>query len=151
MSYERFSELIHQLCATVGLGDPQGVLERGWLEVDGFEARFAHHAADQEALYLTINFGALNTQRVLRAMRMMLESNLTLYAQDQSQLGLEPETGTVFLSIRTTMGEDVDGKFLLDTCTHYTEHGRYWRDNISNSADDAFNGLCEGRYMWLKT
>jgi hypothetical protein len=81
----------------------------------------------------------------------MLESNLTLYAQDQAQLGLDPQTGEVLLCVRIAMTAEIDSTWLAETCAHYTEHGRYWRDNLSNASDDMFNGLCEGRYMWIRS
>lgn len=150
MSAERFVELVAALCETVGLGDPQVALDRGAVEVDGFTVRTVHVQEDADAMYLDFELGPVATQRMLRVYQLMLESNLTLYAQDQAQLGLESDTGMVLLSVRVPMTDEVDGAWMAETCSHYTEHGRYWRTNLSNASDDMFNGLCEGRYMWLR-
>ena len=147
---ERFAELVTALCETAGLPDAEAALANGAVEIDGFNVQMRYSENDPEAMYMHFDFGPVSTQRVLRVMRLMLESNLTLYAQDQAQLCLDANTGLVLLTVRVPMGPDIDGPWLMSTCNHYTEHGRYWRDNISNAFDDAFNGLCEGHYMWMK-
>ena len=48
------------------------------------------------------------------------------------------------------MTDDIDGAWFAGTLSHYTEHGRYWNDNILASTDEAFNGICAGDYFWLK-
>jgi len=151
MSAERCSELVWALCEAVNLPDPQTALERGAVEVDGFTIHMRYFENDPEAMYMNLDLGRVATARVLRVYRLMLESNLTLYAQDQAQLGVDPESGVVLLCVRVPMTDEIDGPWMADTCAHYTEHGRYWRDNLSNASDDMFNGLCEGRYMWMKS
>jgi len=151
MSAERYAELVHALCDAVKIGDPEGALERGAVEVDGFQVQTRYYENDPEAMYLNFELGPVATIRQLRVFQLMLESNLTLYAQDQAQLGLDPETAGVLLCVRVPITDEIDGAWMSETCAHYTEHGRYWRDNLSNASDDMFNGLCEGRYMWMRT
>lgn len=149
MSAERCGQLVMALCQAVGL-DAQAALERGAVEVDGFTIYTRYFETDPDAMYMNVDLGTVATSRVLRVYQLMLESNLTLYAQDQAQIGLDAETGIVLLCVRIPMTDEIDGAWMAETCAHYTEHGRYWRDNLSNASDDMFNGLCEGRYMWMK-
>lgn len=150
MSYERFSELVHELCTIVDLPSPETVLERGVMEVEGFEVALNHFENDPEAMYLNFAFGIVTAGRTLRIFRLMLEANLTIYAQDQAQLGLDPDTGGVLLIIRVPFSDELDGAWLADTFSHYAEHGRYWRDSILIASDEAFESLSYGDYSWVR-
>ncbi len=150
MSLERYQDLIHQLCAVVDLPDPQGALARGAIEVEGFEIMLGYYDNDPEAMYLNFNFGIVSSGRSLRVFRLMLEANMSIYAQDQAQLGLEADSGVVLLIVRVPMTPELDGAYLADTFNHYTEHGRYWRDNILVAEDEMFESLSYGDYTWLR-
>lgn len=150
MSLERYQQLVQQLCEVVDLPDVAGVLSRGSLEVSGFSVLLGHYENDLGALYLSFNFGIVSAGRSLHLFKLMLEANLTVYAQDQAQMGLDPETGSVLLIVRVPMADDIDGAWLAETFDHYAEHGRYWRDSMINAPDDAFEGLCSGEYTWMK-
>ena len=150
MSLDQYAEVVREMCAVVGLHDVNTVLERGFIEVENFEVALAHYDTDPSAMYINFNFGIISAGRTLSVFRLMLEANLTIYAQDQAQLGIDPETGVVLLMLRAPLGNDVNGQWLADTFIHYAEHGRYWRDNIFNAKDDAYEGLCAGEYNWMK-
>ena len=150
MSAERFGGLVRQLCEAIDLPDPEAVLARGAVEVEGFEILLRHFENDVDAMYLNFDFGIVTAGRTLRVFQLMLESNLTVYAQDQAQLGLNPDTGGVLLIVRVPITDEIDGAWLAETLTHYTEHGRYWRDNMSTATDEMFGGLCSGQYVWLR-
>jgi hypothetical protein len=150
MSLERYCEVVTQMCGVVGLADADSVLRRGCLEVEGFEVSLTHFQNDPQAMYLGFNFGAMTAGRTLKVYRLMLEANLTVYAQDQAQMGMDPDTGAVLLMLRAPLVDGIDGPWLADTLAHYTEHGRYWRDSIMNAGDEAYEGLCGGQYHWMK-
>jgi hypothetical protein len=150
VSFERFEQLVEAMCETTGLGDPRVVLETKTLEVDGFTLLLDHFADDPEAMYLQFDYGIVTAGRTLRIFRMMLESNLLVYAQDQAQLAVNPDTGGVLLILRVPMGDEVDGAWFADTLVHYAEHGRYWRDHMSQAIDDMFEGIASGDYAWLR-
>jgi hypothetical protein len=150
MSTERFEELVHALCAATNLPDPELAVQNGFVEVDGFHIQLRYHENDPEAMYMNFDYGPIHTRRTYRVCRLMLEANMSLYAQDQAQFSMEAETETMLLCVRVPMTEEIDGAWMAETCAHYTEHGKYWRDNLSNASDDMYNGLCEGRYMWIK-
>jgi hypothetical protein len=150
MNFVRYTEVVREMCAVVELHDADAVLERGMIEVESFEVALAHYETDPCAMYISFNFGITSATRTLSVFRLMLEANLTIYAQDQAQLGIDPENGVVVLMVRAPLDNDVDGYWLADTFSHYAEHGRYWRDNILNAKDDAYEGLCAGEYHWMK-
>jgi hypothetical protein len=150
MSLERYCDVVIEMCAAIGLPDADTVLERGCLEIDGFEVMLAHFENDPQAMYVNFNFGIMSAGRTLGVLRLMLEANVTVYAQDQAQLGIDPETGSALLMVRAPLSHGVDGQWLADTFSHYAEHGRYWRTNIMNATDEAFDGLCAGEYNWMK-
>jgi len=150
MSQQRFVELLYLLSTTVNV-DPMQAAQRMAVEVDGFVVQTRYFDNDPDAMYLNFELGPVATIRRIRVYQLMLEANLTLYAQDQSQLGLDPATGAVVLCVRVPMTNEIDGAWMTETCAHYSEHSRYWRDNLSNATDDMFNGLAEGRYMWVRT
>jgi hypothetical protein len=150
MSLERYQALVTELCEIIDLPDPQAVFDRGWIEVEGFEVLLAHYENDPSAMYLNFHFGIVTAGRTLTVFRLMLEANLTVYAQDQAQLGIHPDTSGIVLIVRVPMTDDINGQWLADTLTHYAEHGRHWSENILSSTDEAFNGICAGDYYWLK-
>ncbi|MCW7540811.1 CesT family type III secretion system chaperone [Aquabacterium sp. A7-Y] len=150
MNVQVYADLVYELCHVIGLPDADEVLRRGAIEVEGFEVLLGYYDSDPQAMYLNFHFGIVTAGRSLRIFQLLLESNLTVYAQDQAQLGLNPDTGGVLLIVRIPLGPEVDGPWLAETLTHYTEHGRYWRDNLLNASDEMFTGLCAGDYFWLK-
>lgn len=150
MSSDRYAALIGELCEAIGLPDTAAVLERKSIETDGFEVLLNHYENDADALYLNFHFGIVTAGRTLRVFRMMLEANLNLYAQDQAQLGIDPDTTGIVLIVRIPMGDDVDGPWLADTLGHYAEHGRYWKTNISEATEEMFLGVASGDYQWIR-
>ncbi len=150
MSFKRFEDLVRDMCAVIGLPDADEVLKRRAMEVEGFEVQVSHFSNDEHAMYLNFDFGIVSAGRTLRVFQLMLEANLTVYAQDQAQLGLNPDTGGILLIVRVPMTDEVNGEWLAGTFTHYAEHGRYWRDNMSTATEEMFLGICSGDYIWLK-
>jgi hypothetical protein len=150
MSHERYTQLVEELCAATGLPDSRWVLETRTIEVEGFTVMLEHVSNDPGALYLQFDYGITTSGRTLTLFRLMLESNLLVYAQDQAQFGLNPDTGGSLLMVRVPMDDDIDGTWLAETLVHYTEHGRYWRDQMSNAGEAAFEGIAAGEYMWLR-
>lgn len=150
MSYERYTDLVKQLCTTVGIPDAQAVIDRGVVEIEGYEVLITHYDNDAAAMYMNMHFGIVTAGRTLRVFRLLLESNLTIYAQDQAQVGLNPDTGGVLLIVRIPMSDEVDGTWLADTFNHYVEHAKYWRESIVEATDEMFEGVCSGEFMWLR-
>jgi hypothetical protein len=150
MNHARYVQLVEELCATIGVPDAKHVLETGTVSCEGFSIKLEHVDTDPEAMYLEFDFGITTAGRTLRIFRLMLESNLLVYAQDQAQLALNPDTGGALLILRVPMTDDIDGPWLADTFIHYAEHGRYWRDNMSSSEEEMFEGIANGDYVWLR-
>lgn len=150
MSHEKFKGLVAQMCEAIGFPDVDGVLRRGALEVEGFEVLVNHFSNDEGAMYLNFHYGIVTAGRTLRVFRLLLEANLSVYAQDQAQLGISPDTTGIILIVRIPMGDEIDGPWLAETLAHYAEHGRYWRDNILAASDEMFEGVCSGDYAWIR-
>lgn len=151
MSRTKFETLVRDLCLVEQVPNADVVLSRGWLETDGFEIGLTHFSSDEEALYLTYRFGHVLAGRALHVFRLMLEANLTVYAQDQGQMGIEGDAGVVTLIVRVEMIEEVTGTWMSETLRHYTEHGRYWRKNILASPDEMFATLMNGGCTWIRS
>ncbi|MDQ7980276.1 molecular chaperone Tir [Paraburkholderia sp. SARCC-3016] len=150
MSRERFVELIHEVCDVVGLPDAEYIVATQALEVEGFDVRLDHYEDDPNALYVCFHYGAVTPGRSLVIFRLMLEANLLIYAQDQAQLCLDSDTGSIVLLVYVNISPDVTGEYIADLFSHYAEHGRYWKNNILESPDEMFEGIASGNYMWLR-
>ena len=150
MSDNVLDALLEAVAAEVGLADPSPVLQSRMIEVDGFECSFEISEADPEALYLLFDFGIATAGRTLRLFTAMLEANLTTYAQDQAQLGIDAETGNSILIVRIPGVNEIDVGWLVDTLVHYATHGRYWRDTIFRASDEMFEGISRGDYEWIR-
>jgi hypothetical protein len=146
----RYLELIAQFCAVVGLHDVEYVQKTGSVEVEGFEVRIECVERDQDAVYVNFQFGTVTAGRTLQVFRLMLEANLLIYAQDQAQLGIDADTGSVVLILRLPFDPDFSGANLADLLVHYADHGRYWRQNIIESTDEMFEGIASGEFFWLR-
>jgi hypothetical protein len=147
---ERYAQLVRDLCETVGLADAEHVLETRSIEVEGFDVRLEYFDNDLDAMYANFHYGTVTAGRTLVIFRLMLEANLLIYAQDQAQLGLDTDTGSIVLVLRLPFSTDLDGPLLADLLAHYAEHGRYWRQNILESTDEMFEGIAAGEYVWLR-
>lgn len=150
MSAQRYEDLVLDLCRVIGLVNPQYALENRAIEVEGFDVQFAHTEEDVNAIYLNFHYGTVTAGRTLIVFRLMLEANLLIYAQDQAQLGVDPDTGGAILIARVIMTEEVTGEWLADLLAHYAEHGRYWQKNIFESTDEMFEGIASGQFFWIR-
>ncbi len=149
-NHERYQALVRELCEELDIPDAETVLQRRELEYETFSVMLMHVANDPEALYVQFDYGVTTAGRTLSILRLMLESNVLVYAQDQAQLGLDPDTGSTQLIVRVPMTDDIDGPWLADTLKHYAEHGRYWRDHLLQSPDEMFEAISSGDYLWLR-
>ena len=150
MSLERRDQLIRELCDLRGLGSADAVIERGGVSIDDFDIAVDFYEEDPAAIYVNFQFGIVSGGRTLRVFRLLLEANLSVYAQDQAQLGIEAETGGVVLVVRGVLDGNSDGQWLLEMIEHYVEHGRYWRENILLADDEMFRHLADGNYVWIR-
>ncbi|CTP92888.1 hypothetical protein XTPLMG728_3396 [Xanthomonas translucens pv. poae] len=155
MSQPGFSRLIDDLCAALGMVPANVAGTHFSFENDGFQVTLRYPDQDalaepDAAMYLLIGFGVLPPGRTLQIFRLMLEANLSVYAQDQAQLGLEPASGEVVLIARVGLDADISGDWLADLVNHYVQHGRYWRDTIFACTDDMYSALCTGEYLWIR-
>lgn len=150
MSLERRNELIAELCGVLDIPGVDAIVEAGTLQANGFDVAIDFFEEDPDAIYLNFEYGIVSSGRTLRIFRLLLESNLLIYAQDQAQLGLDPETGGIILLLRVPLTDDVDGVYLGELLDHYAEHGRYWRSNILESSDEMFDNLASGAYTWIR-
>ncbi|TKC91526.1 molecular chaperone Tir [Trinickia terrae] len=150
MSLERRDQLIRELCELRGIGDAAHVIQQGVVSIDDFDIAIDYYDEDPAAIYVNFQFGIVSGGRTLRVFRLLLEANLSVYAQDQAQMGVEAETGSIVLVVRGLLNEDADGPWLVEMIEHYVEHGRYWRDNILMSDDEMFRHLSDGAYVWIR-
>lgn len=150
MSLERRNQLIRELCDLRGIGDAGRAIERGVISIDDFDVAIDFYEEDPAAIYVNFQFGIVSGGRTLRVFRLLLEANLSVYAQDQAQLGVEAETGGVVLVVRGVLEANSDGQWLVEMIEHYVEHGRYWRENILLSDDEMYRHLADGNYLWIR-
>ncbi len=150
MSRERYVSLVEELCKELEIADTAAVLQRCAMEVAGYEVLLTHMSSDENAMYMNFNFGIVSGGRTLHAFHMMLQSNMTLYAQDQAQLGVHPETGSPLLIVRVPMTDEIDGPWLADTFNHYCEHGRYWRQNLHDAHDEENMVMPHTHFIWMR-
>lgn len=145
-----FDDLLRDLCNVVGLPDPEDLVARRQIQVEGFDVMLDYLDDDPAAFYLYFQFGIVTPGRTLAVYRLMLEANLLIYAQDQAQFGMDSDTGGIVLLVRIGLSEDVTGSWLANLMVDYAEHGRYWRDQIVQSSDALFEGISNGDYTWLR-
>ncbi|MBC7500347.1 MAG: molecular chaperone Tir [Herminiimonas sp.] len=150
MSLELFEDLLRDLCVVVGLPDPEQMVERRQLQVEGFDVALDYLEDDPAAFYLYFQFGIVAAGRTLAVFRLMLEANLLIYAQDQAQFGMDSDTGGIVLLVRIGLTEEITGDWLANLMVDYAEHGRYWQDQIVQSTDEMFEGISNGDYTWLR-
>lgn len=150
MSDTVLDALLEAVALEVGLPDPAPVVAARMIEVQGFECSFEIPEADPDALYLLFDFGIPTAGRTLRLFTAMLEANLTTYAQDQAQLGIDADTGVAILIVRLAGAGGMDIGWLADTLGHYAAHGLYWRETIFQASDEMFEGISRGDYEWIR-
>jgi hypothetical protein len=82
--HERYMGLVRALCVELDLPDSDAVLSSRRVEVEGFSVVLDHVTNDPGAMYLQFDYGITTAGRTLSIFRLMLESNLLVYAQDQA-------------------------------------------------------------------
>ena len=150
MTAALFDALLRDLCTVVGLPDPEQMVQKRQLQVEGFDVLLDYLEDDPTAFYLYFQFGIVTAGRTLTIYRLMLEANLLIYAQDQAQFGMDSDTGGIVLLVRIGLTEDVTGAWLANLMVDYAEHGRYWQDQIVQSTDEMFECISNGDYTWLR-
>jgi len=150
MSREKYESLVRSMCEIVGAPSADLVLQRGALVIGGYEILLAHYSNDENAMYVNFNFGITSGGRTQRAFELMLQSNLSIYSQDQAQLGVNPDTGGLLLIIRVPMNDDTDGAYLAETFNHYVEHGKYWRENVHAIHDEMYHPPAPQVCVWMR-
>jgi hypothetical protein len=152
MSAEKFETLVGALCKELGIADVDTVRQRGVVEVGGYHIMLTHLPSDEKAMYVNFYFGCTSAGRTLAAFQLMLQSNLTVYGQDQAQLGLQPDHGGVLLIVRVPFTDEVDGPYLAETIEHYSEHGRYWIETLHGIEDEQYTPTWDVPvpFAWMK-
>lgn len=150
MSQEVLDSLLEAVAAEIGLPDPGAIVAARMVEVQGFECSFEIPESDSDALYLLFDFGIATAGRTLRLFTAMLEANITTYAQDQAQLGIDASSGVAILIVRIPGVNEFDVGWLADTLAHYAAHGLYWRDTIFQATDEMLEGISSGAYEWIR-
>jgi hypothetical protein len=144
------TDLLSDFCQCVGLADVSTVIGRRMVQVKGMEVGFEALSDDPDHFQIQFRFGAMAAGRALRVFRLMLEANLLVYAKDNANFALDPDTGESVLLLRAAFGGTTTGQWLADTLAHYAEHGLYWKNNILSCEDEQFNGVASGQYQWLR-
>lgn len=150
MSSTRYSEVVTDLCRLLSIPAVDHVLKTRNIVVEGFDVLLENYDDEPDTMYVHFQYGIVTGGRTLTVFRLMLEANITVYAQDQAQMGVDEGTGGIIMLARITLDDNVDGPWLADLLAHYAEHGRYWRDNILQSTDEMFEQLAQGSYLWIR-
>jgi len=150
MSIKRRDALFIEVCQVLGMPYSQQTVNSGFLQVRDFDATLDFYDDDPAAIYLSFRYGIVTSGRTLRVFKLLLEANLSIYAQDQAQLGLDAESEGIVLLLRIPLSDDLNGEYLADLIDHYVEHGMYWRNNILQASDEMFDNLASGAYLWIK-
>jgi len=66
MSYEQRDELVREICALRHIPSPEAVLQRGILEIDGFDVAIDYFEEDEAAVYATFHYGIVTAGRRAR-------------------------------------------------------------------------------------
>lgn len=150
MSSSRYKKVVTDLCQILGIPETERVLKTRAIIVEGFDVRLENYDDEPDIMYVHFQYGIVTGGRTLAVFRLMLEANITIYAQDQAQMGVDEGTGGIILLARVNLNDETDGEWLADLLAHYAEHGRYWRDNILQTTDEMFEQLAQGSYLWIR-
>ncbi|WP_018606712.1 hypothetical protein [Uliginosibacterium gangwonense] len=150
MSTQRYTDVVTELCHELSIPAVDHVLKTRAIVVEGFDVILENYDDDPDTMYVHFQYGIVTGGRTLTVFRLMLEANITIYAQDQAQMGVDEGTGGIILLARVDLNDDIDGSWLADLLAHYSEHGRYWRDNILQTTDEMFEQLAQGSFLWIR-
>ncbi|MET5021281.1 molecular chaperone Tir, partial [Burkholderia pseudomallei] len=75
-------------------------LETRTIDVEGFDVRIEYFDDDPESMDVNFHYGIVSAGRTLTVYRLLLEANLLIYAQDQAQLVIYADTGSIVLLMR---------------------------------------------------
>jgi len=120
-----YRKLLVDLCREIDI-DAAQLLQHGRLVVDGTEIALAREAgADDEHLWICIDFGAIPQAGAQRTHRAMLEANLRAGAFEVGVFTLQA-SGRAALVVRRRLTTALTGARLAQALFHYAAVSRCW-------------------------
>ncbi|HEX6705259.1 MAG TPA: CesT family type III secretion system chaperone [Albitalea sp.] len=125
---DKYRTLIEGVCRKGGISDPEVVLERGHLAVNGISFTLLHaELADPDLVLIYCDFGELPRDRREQALQRLLEVNLYLYGGAGPGFSFNKDSGHVLLMAQVRLpGATVDS--VLTALGALAAYAKEWRE-----------------------
>lgn len=107
MEFESFQALVRDFCRVAALLDPEALLNRRWMEIDGQALAFAYDADDNAQLRIYVDLGVFEPS--LKVLHKLLEQNYTDGSIGRWAFGIDPSDGHVMLIAQLALENNMDG------------------------------------------
>ena len=105
MSYEKYCEVIDDVCEEFDIPDPKSNYEICHLNLENHNFSLAFVEADPEYLTVFCDFGEVPEQNASAILRRLLERNLLMFSGKSPRLSINPDTGHVLLIAQLPLTE----------------------------------------------
>lgn len=126
MSYEKYCDVIDQLCEKLGIEDPQTQYELCNMQIDGTGFSLTYTDQEPNDLVAICNFGEVPENQSAAILRRVLEMNMFLSNSKAPRLAINPDTGHVLMIAKIPL-EDLSLKFLIEQLGSYADLAEEWR------------------------
>lgn len=134
MKVDTYGALLADLSCVIGV-DAARLLEDGRLLVDGTEIALARESgADDEHLWICVDFGEIPEVRAHRAYRAMLEANLQAGGLEVGVFTLHPR-GRAALVVRRPVTDTLTGELLARALLQYSAAAKRWIADASGAPE----------------
>jgi len=151
MSKPLYEKLIRSLCEISGIKDPSSIVDGGPVAVN--DVIFSLHPGvemNEGALLVYCDFGEIYKGREEEVSRILLETNLLMYAANGPIYAISPLSGRVIYQHRYAIGS-LTGKILKEELTFLATKAKQWRktqllDNPPVKANAAAASLIQRKW-----
>jgi hypothetical protein len=124
MSSSPFKDLAEELCALLGLDEPQRLMDGEPLDINGirFSLTFSEEA---DLLYIYVDFGLAPPERKAQIYELLLEANTELYPAGFPAFTVSPDTKHVVLACPVPL-DGVTAESLHEMLGAFASHAEEW-------------------------
>jgi hypothetical protein len=127
MSYQKYCEVIDQVCSELGISDSKSMYEVCNFRFEDNEFSLAHTMEDEGVINIFCDYGYVPSDSAARILRRVLETNMLAYNSKAPRLAANPDTGRVIMIANVSLeGLAIDP--FLDLLSVYGVNAKIWRD-----------------------
>jgi hypothetical protein len=127
MYKEKYYELIDQVCEKLGISDPEPMHNACDIRVSDIPFTLLHGGeVDEDSLYIYCNFGEPPAERKAVMLRLLMQTNLSIFGNNSLNLGVNTHTGRTLQMSRMAISQTTI-ESLMSVLVSVAAYAHMWR------------------------